>query len=159
MGLHVDIDRIAVDNRKKQVSTLTHCIVQGIRKFGFLVNQLGKLTPQQKKQLIAENRVKYGLSPEEVAAIKLPAPCHLLQVHSMDKILNPRLKLTTIEKINHFYKLQDALQSKYDMLRDGRLIVAKGGGAASLGAMNKRGRPAAGGSSACGSRLMLASGV
>jgi hypothetical protein len=41
MGLHVDIDRIAEENRK----------MQGIRKFGFLVNQQGKLSPQEKKAL------------------------------------------------------------------------------------------------------------
>jgi hypothetical protein len=46
MGLHVDIDRIAEENRK----------IQGIRKFGFLVNQQGKLTPQEKKTLQEQNR-------------------------------------------------------------------------------------------------------
>ena len=147
MGLHVDIDAIATDNRKRQ----------GIRKFGFLVNQLGKLTPEQKKQLIAENKVKYGLSEEQVAQIKLPAPCHLLQLHTTDKILNPRTKLSTMEKINHFIKLQEALESKLDMLRQGKLILT-GGQSRSLGALNKRGRPTAGGA-AGPQKLMLASGV
>ncbi|TNV77439.1 hypothetical protein FGO68_gene16130 [Halteria grandinella] len=148
MGLHVDIDQIAADNRKRQ----------GIRKFGFLVNQLGKLTPEQKKQLIAENRIKYGLSEEVVANIKLPAPCHLLQVHSAEKILNPRLKLTTIEKINHFIKLKEALESKLDMLRQGKLILT-GGQGRSLGALNKRGRPGANSFGGGPQKLMLASGV
>lgn len=115
---------------------------QGIRKFGFLVNQLGKLTPEEKKRLIEENRLKYGMSSEEVAAIKLPAPCHLLQVYNIDKIMNPRLKLTTIEKINHFIKLRDALQSKLDMLRQGTLVVHHGH-SGTLGSMNRRGRPPA----------------
>ena len=46
MGLHVDIDRVAEENRKKH----------GIRKFGFLVNQQGKLTPTEKKALQELNR-------------------------------------------------------------------------------------------------------
>ena len=46
MGVHVDIDRVAEENRKKQ----------GIRKFGFLVNQQGKLAPQEKKDLQEQNR-------------------------------------------------------------------------------------------------------
>ena len=68
MGLHVNIHLIQKDNKRKQ----------GIRKFGFLVNQGGKLTPEEKKILIEENRIKYGLTTEEVEAIKLPAPCHLV---------------------------------------------------------------------------------
>lgn len=113
MGLHVDIDRIAEDNRKKQ----------GIRKFSFLVNQLGKLSREERQVLQAENQAKYGLSEEYLAELKLPAPCHLVQVHDIDKIMNPRLKLTTIEKINHFIKLKKALESKLEMIRSKKLIV------------------------------------
>jgi hypothetical protein len=88
-----------------------------------LVNQGGRLTPEEKKILIEENRLKYGLPEEHVADIKLPAPCHLVQMYEIEKIMNPRLKLTTIEKINHFIKLQDALLSKLEMLRTKKLIV------------------------------------
>ena len=49
--------------------------------------------------------MKYGLTEEQLAEIKLPAPCHLVQLYDVDKIKNPRLKLTTIEKINHLIKL------------------------------------------------------
>ena len=55
--------------------------------------------------------------------IKLPAPCHLVQMYDIEKIMNPRLKLTTIEKINHFIKLQDALLSKLEMIRTKKLVV------------------------------------
>lgn len=126
MGLHVDIDRIAEDNRRKQ----------GIRKFGFLVNQGCKLTPQEKKTMIEENRLKYGLSEEVVEEIKLPAPCHLVQVYDIDKIWNPRLKLSTLEKLHHFIKLQDALTSKLEMLRSKKLIPHQ------VANVSKRGRPA-----------------
>ena len=113
MGLHVDIDRIAEDNRRKQ----------GIRKFGFLVNQQGKLTPQEKKTLQEENRVKYGISEEQLKAIKLPAPCHLVQVYDIEKIMHPRTKLTTLEKIHHLIKLREALLSKLEMIRSKKLVM------------------------------------
>ena len=71
MGLSVDIDRIELDNRKKQ----------GIRKCGFLVNQGGKLTPEEKKNLIEINRERYGLSEIEVANIKLPAAKYLVEIY------------------------------------------------------------------------------
>jgi hypothetical protein len=63
------------------------------------------LTPEEKKTLIALNRGKYGLTEEQLEEIKLPAPCHLVQVYDIQKIMNPRLKLTTIEKINYCIKL------------------------------------------------------
>ena len=81
------------------------------------------MTPEEKKILIEANRVKYGLSEEQVADIKLPAPCHLVQIYDINKIMNPRLKLPTIEKINHLFKLQDALLSKLEMLKIKKLIV------------------------------------
>ncbi len=54
MGLSVDIDRIAIDHKGRQ----------GIRKCGFLVNQGGKLTREEKQGLIELNRKRYGLTPE-----------------------------------------------------------------------------------------------
>ena len=69
------------------------------------MNQGCRLTPEEKKAMITENKLKYGLSDEQVFDIKLPAPCHLVQLYDIDKIMNPRLKLTTIEKINHCMKL------------------------------------------------------
>ena len=110
MGLNVDILRINEDNKKKH----------GVRKFGFLVNQGGKLTREEKLKLIEQNRIKYGLSEEEVLNIKLPAPCHLVQLHDCNKIMNPRTRLTVIEKINHMIKLYDALLSKLEMLKSKR---------------------------------------
>lgn len=142
MGLHVDIDRIAADNRKRQ----------GCRKFGFLVNQLGKLPPAEKKALIEANRLKYGLTEEEVDAIKLPAPCHLVQVYDITKIMNPRLKLSTLEKINHCINLKEALESKLEMIREGILVNV--GSSTGLGAGSKRGRPAASSSSGGMMKLM-----
>ncbi len=85
--------------------------------------------------MIEENRTKYGLSEDLVAEIKLPAPCHLVQVYDIAKILNPRTKLSTLEKIHHCIKLQDALQSKLEMLRSKKLIAVPN----NIG--GKKGRP------------------
>ena len=41
--MHVNIDKILEDNTKKQ----------GVRKCGFLVNQGGKPTPEEKQELLA----------------------------------------------------------------------------------------------------------
>ena len=58
------------------------------------------------------NKAKYGLSDKEVETLKLPDPRHLVSVYNINKITNPRAKLSILEKINHFIKLQDALNSK-----------------------------------------------
>lgn len=102
MGLSVDIDRIYKDNTAKQ----------GIRKCGFLVNQGGKLTPEEKKELIAINRDRYGLSEEQVEQLKLPTAHHLVEIYSIDKITNPKSRMGVVEKLNHLIKLQAALENK-----------------------------------------------
>ena len=104
-----------------------------------MVNQGARLTPEEKKVLIALNREKYGLSEEEVAEIRLPAPCHLVQVYDIDKIMNPRLKLSTIEKINHCKKLENALKSKLEMIKNKTLVVHN---PLSTSQVSRRGRPA-----------------
>lgn len=45
MGLHIDIDQVAEDNREKQ----------GKRKNGYLVNEGDRLTKEQKKELQEKN--------------------------------------------------------------------------------------------------------
>eukprot|EP00347_Sterkiella_histriomuscorum_P017240 403350146 len=115
MGLHVDIDKIALDNRRKN----------GIRKMGFLVNQGGKLTPEEKAHYQEINRQKYGLSPEEVETIKLPPPCSV-EIYDINKIINPKSKLTTIEKINHCIKLQDALLEKLENIKNKKIPTGAG---------------------------------
>ena len=63
------------------------------------------MTREEKKILIAENRIKYGLTEEQVEQIKLPAPKHLVAVYDVNKIMNPRANLSVIEKINYFIEL------------------------------------------------------
>ena len=111
MGLSVDIDRILKDNTRKQ----------GTRKCGFLVNQGGKLTPKEKQVLIAKNRERYGLSEEEVAAIRLPSASYLVEIYSVSKITNSKSRMSTVEKINHLIKLELALLNKLDMIKHKRI--------------------------------------
>lgn len=56
MGLHMDIDAAHEYNKK----------IPGIRKNGALVNQGDKLTKEEKVRMIAENRLRFGLSREYI---------------------------------------------------------------------------------------------
>jgi hypothetical protein len=47
---------------------------------GFIVWQGDKLTPADKERLKKENQEKYGLTPEQVEAIKLPAATNV-EIH------------------------------------------------------------------------------
>ena len=52
--MHLDIHRIAADNKKKT----------GYRKCGFLVNEGDKLTKEDKERLKVKNNEMYGLTEE-----------------------------------------------------------------------------------------------
>ena len=101
------MDAIAAVNRKNKT---------GKRKCGFLVNDGDKLTKEDKENLKKENQEKYGLKPEFVAALKVP-PSTSVQIYDVNKILNPRSRLSTIEKINHLLELRQALKDKLEHLR------------------------------------------
>lgn len=88
------------------------------------MNQLGKLTPAEKRALIEQNRKRYGLTQEQVEAIKLPRTEHLLEIYSIQKITNSKSKLSCVEKINHLKKLERALIDKLGLIKDGK--IAKG---------------------------------
>jgi 5-bromo-4-chloroindolyl phosphate hydrolysis protein len=93
MGLHLNIDAIA----KKNAANLT-----GKRKMGFLINEEDMLTKEEKLKRQANNKEKYGLTKEEVKEIKkqLPPPSEV-EIFSLDKILNSKKAMSTIEKIVH----------------------------------------------------------
>jgi hypothetical protein len=84
------------------------------------VNQGDKLTAARKKEKIAENRVKYGLSEDTVKELKLPNVRYLVQIYSIPKIMHPKSKMTTVEKINYLAKLQEALKNKLERLENQR---------------------------------------
>ena len=92
---------------------------QGIRKCGFLVNQGDKLTAIQKKEKIEENRKKYGLTQEQIDNIKLPYVKNLVEIYEIDKILNSKKNLSTVDKISHLEHLKEALENKLSMIKKG----------------------------------------
>ena len=53
----------------------------------------------------------YGLSEEFVANMKLP-PQTEVKVFNISKIVNAKVSLSTIEKINHLLELEKALNEK-----------------------------------------------
>lgn len=116
MGLHLDIDAIA----KKNAANLT-----GKRKMGFLINEEDMLTKEEKLRRQAHNKEQYGLSEDEIEEIrrKLPPPSEV-EIFSLDKILNSKKAMSTIEIIVHLQKLEDALRAK---LKRVRLAESKAG--------------------------------
>ncbi len=80
------------------------------------------------------NQEKYGLSPEEVKNIKLPAAKYLVEIYDINKITNPKSKLSTIEKMNHLIKLEEALLNKLQLYKE-KKIVPQGGSQCRLQSM------------------------
>ena len=87
MGLHVDIDSISEDNKKKV----------GARKQGFLVNDGDKLTKEDKIILKAINQKKYGLDDDYVKNVLRLPPAQKCKLYDIHKIVNSRKKLSTSE--------------------------------------------------------------
>ena len=57
------------------------------------------------KNVKKENQIKYGLSQEYINYLKLPKACNV-KVYSVDKIVYAKKKLSTLEKINHLYRVR-----------------------------------------------------
>ncbi len=66
---------------------------------------------------MAQNQERYGLTEEEVKGIKLPAAAYLVEIYEISKIMNPKSKLSTIEKMNHLIKLREALLNKLELIK------------------------------------------
>lgn len=112
LGLHVDIDKVFVDNMKKQ----------GLRKYGtVLINEGDKLTPDKKEELKILNRQRYGLSDEYLKYLYLPKSSNV-KVYEIEKILNARKKLSTGEKIERLMDIRRALEKKLNVLSKGKRI-------------------------------------
>jgi hypothetical protein len=67
------------------------------------------------------NNEKYGLTEEEVGRIKLPSATYLVEIYDIGKIINPKSKLSTMQKINHLIKLEEALLNKLQLVRDKKI--------------------------------------
>ena len=86
---------------------------------GFLVNEGDKLTAELKKQKQIEAQNQYGLSQEQLAEIKLP-PTLQVKVYNIEKIVNARSKISTIEKIDLLLDLERALLKKLKVNAEAR---------------------------------------
>lgn len=63
MGLHIDLERVFADNMKK---------TGVLRKNNFIINSKDNPNKELRAKMIEENRIKYGLSQQEIDEIKLP---------------------------------------------------------------------------------------
>ena len=66
------------------------------------------MTKEEKDELKAKNKLKYGLSEEYIDYLHIPKACDV-KVFEIHKILNARKKLTTSEKIEHLLDIKKAL--------------------------------------------------
>ena len=69
MGLHVHLDRVFLDNLKKQGPEIQ-------RKNNFIINTGDNLTAQNREMRIKQNELTYGLTPHEITQCKLPKPAN-----------------------------------------------------------------------------------
>lgn len=97
MGLHIDTDAVWRDNQKKK---------NVIRKNGCIVNQGNNPTPEQRRQKIEENRVRYELPREKWERIELPD--RRLEVRPSTAALQARL----LQLRTRLEKLEAALEQR-----------------------------------------------
>ena len=83
-----------------------------------------KLTSENKKKLIEENRLKFGLSQEEIDSIVVEKalPDAVSRVVALEQIMGNRGKLNTIEKIIKLKNLEDAIMRKIDFIQKKNLF-------------------------------------
>jgi hypothetical protein len=91
---------------------------------GFLVNDGDKLTKELRIKKQQEAQEEYGLTPEEIANLKLP-PKTEVECYSVTKIIQSRSKLSTVEKINLLIKLENALIDKLKKLHGKKRDIKK----------------------------------
>lgn len=94
MGLHLNLERVFQDNMKRTGVT---------RKNNFIINTSNNPTKEERKRQIEENRIKYGLTKEDVKAIKLPR-WRTEGFLTLDEIETD--KLSTLEKLIHLENLR-----------------------------------------------------
>ena len=108
MGLHVEIERVFIDNSLKTDAT---------RKNNTIVNTGDNPTKAERARKIAENQQKYGLSQDEWRHIKLPKRSNsehknVVMLEEIDSN-----KFSTIEKIHHVIQLQRLVEYKIELIK------------------------------------------
>ena len=106
LSLHLDTKKITADNKRR---------VNAIRKHGIIVNDGNKLTREELVEKRILNQEKYGLTKEQVDAIKLPPPTSVC-FYSVKKIMNPKNDLSTIDRIEKLLEFELALKIKLDRI-------------------------------------------
>ena len=103
MGLHIDIQRVFIDNLKKQGV---------VRKNNCIINTGDNPNKKERAIKISKNREKYGISMEVTKQIKLPKKKKSLfgEIILLDEIETN--KFSTVEKIEHLKKLQKLVSYK-----------------------------------------------
>jgi len=107
MGLHLNLEKVFQDNMKKIGVT---------RKNNFIINTSNNPTKEERKRQIEENSLKYGLSKEEVKAIKLPR-WRTEGFLTLDEIETD--KLSTLEKLIHLENLKKEIEMRLTTIQKG----------------------------------------
>jgi len=107
MGLHLNLEKVFQDNMKKVGVT---------RKNNFIINTSNNPTKEERKRQIEENSLKYGLSKEEVKAIKLPR-WRTEGFLTLDEIETD--KLSTLEKLIHLENLKKEIEMRLTTIQKG----------------------------------------
>jgi len=107
MGLHVNIEKVFIDNSKK---------INVTRKNNTIVNTGDNPTREERARKIAENQAKYGLDEATWKSIKLPKrnKSKYKNVIMLEEIESN--KFSTIEKIHHIMELQKLVQYKLELI-------------------------------------------
>ena len=107
MGLHVDIERVFIDNSLKTNVT---------RKNNTIVNMGDNPNREERARKIAENEAKYGLDDATWRSVKLPKrnKSQYKNVIMLEEIESN--KFSTIEKIHHIIELQKLVQYKVELI-------------------------------------------
>ena len=107
MGLHLDLEKIFLENRQKSGPNV-------MRKAGLIINTGDNPTKAQVNAKRDKNKKKYGLSVQFVENLKLPKAMtkEWLKVLTYDQIMRNASNFSTVEKIHHLTILQEALERK-----------------------------------------------
>jgi hypothetical protein len=70
-----------------------------------------------RKRLQKENHKMFGLTEEELAAIKVPDASNIA-IYEIGNILQAKSKMSTVDKINHLIAMQDSLNQKFERMQE-----------------------------------------
>ncbi|CAD8067022.1 unnamed protein product [Paramecium sonneborni] len=112
MGLQVDLKKVYLHNMQKK---------NVFRKNNSIINTGDNMTQEERKKRIAENKKNFGISPADIALIKLPRYHVNSQTSflSHDEIMEGNF--TTVEKINNLCALKKDILRKLKKIENGEI--------------------------------------